>query len=455
MLASRLRVSHARCDDIAQSHLPPIAETNKATASAASAPAAQDDQSGDDEDEGAAGASKDPAMDDEDDVDEQDEQEAAQAQGGAVDGGEPDATAVRAAIEDQRTENLEIAWESLEAAIQLFESMPDSKAASLRIADCRLALGHLQLEDEVFQGACADANKALEAYEKLLPAYDTHIAETHQVLLAAFLQAVSVEGASEEDKEQAEASALHHSRQCAAAMFANVQHTVTDGTKSTPAADVLKPCLPALQKVYNEAAELVKGTPHSMQQPAEPSTAPSASSSSSAAASSAAAPEQIVLADKLPSLQAAFESFHKGITEHAIGSEGAIAATDAATQKLAVLISDRCAIVDDGLKRAADIVSQPADDAGSSAKSLAEALVQEIAGTTTIGFGDASAAAPAAAPSAEALSDTSGLAAMLGGSSAAAAAPAAVNTLQPRKKGVKRAALEPAEGADAAKKPAQ
>lgn len=241
-------------------------------------------------------------------------------------------------------------------------------------------------------------------------------------------------------------------------MFANVEHTVTDGTSSTPASDALKACLPQLKKTYAEAAEMVQGAPHSMQQPAEPSSATSASASSAAAtSSSAAAPEQIVLADKLPSLQDAFILFHKSVTEHAIGTDAAVTATGAATQKLAALISDRCAIVDDGLKRAADIVSQPAEDASNSAKSLAEALVQEIAGTTTIGFGDSSASAAAAAPSAAELSDTSGLAAMLGGGggAAAAATPVAVNTLQPRKKGVKRAALQPAEGQEDAKKAAQ
>jgi len=393
-------------------------------------------------------ASSDADSDFDDDADA-----AASATGGSTEAGEePDATAVRAAIEDQRTENLEIAWESLEAAIQLFESLPTSNATALRVADCRLSLAHLQLEDEVFQGACTDALKALEAYEKLLPAYDTHLAEVHQVLLAAYLQAVSVEGASEEDKQKAEAAALHHSRQCAAAMFANVEHTVQDGTSSTPASQALKACLPQLKKVYAEAAEMVQGGPHSMQQPSEPSSSSSAAAAAPSASSSAA-PEQVVLADKLPSLQAAFVEFHKGITAQAIGSAAAITASDAATQKLAELICDRCAIVDDGLKRAADIVSQPAEDAGNSAKSLAEALVQEIAGTTTIGFGDSSAGVAGAAPSAAELSDTSGLAAMLGGSAGAAAA--VVNTLQPRKKGVKRAALQPAEGQEDAKKPAQ
>ena len=146
-------------------------------------------------------------------LDDDDDDDDSTPTSGAADAGEPDATAVRAAIEDQRTENLEIAWESLEAAIQLFESLPATDATALRVADCRLSLAHLQLEDEVFQGACTDALKALETYEKVLPAYDTHIAETHQVLLAAYLQAVSVEGASEDDKQKAEAAALHHSRQ--------------------------------------------------------------------------------------------------------------------------------------------------------------------------------------------------------------------------------------------------
>jgi hypothetical protein len=154
-------------------------------------------------------------------------------------------------------------------------------------------------------------------------------------------------------------------------------------------------------------------------------------------------------------LRDTFIAFHKTLTQHNIASPEAILATDANTQKLASNIVDRCEMLDECLKRAADIVSQPAEDPGSSAKSLAEALVQELAGTTTIGFGVPDTQDGVVPSSGAGLEDTSGLAAMLGGGGASSsAAPAAINTLQPRKKGVKRAALEPATGQEGAKKPA-
>ena len=355
-----------------------------------------------------------------------------------------EASAMRAAVEEQRHENLEIAWECLETAVRLFSGMPVQAEVTLRIAEARSLLGDIQMENEVATGAVQDFTAALEIYEKQLPVHDSRVAEVHSSLAAAWLLQSSMPDLPSEERHEALKKTLSHQHSSAQGMMEHIHHMLEHGTAQHAAQAGLVGGWTPLLQAYEQASEKVKGEPGSAKQTV-------------GATAGAAAPKQEPLADQLPGVGEAWKSW--------LGSSGL------ESSPLHTLVAQSAGIVDSTLQRAADIISDdaPSEEASGQAGDAISQLMNMLgasagsgapaSATTTIGFGSAAAADQAAAPSGTAgqgaSTDTSGLAALLGGGSGT------TNTLQPRKKeqasvgGKKRVALIPAEGSAAgSKKPA-
>lgn len=82
--------------------------------------------------------------------------------------------------QEQEDDDMQIAWETLDAARILYLKRPDLKNEDLlRVADIHLTLGDISLESENWDQAITDFMEALELKTRILPSTSRQFAELH------------------------------------------------------------------------------------------------------------------------------------------------------------------------------------------------------------------------------------------------------------------------------------